>query len=70
MFAVNISSGTTHADVMPYAEGNAVETGYYDSDLQQVVEDREIKLEDIKISHDLILPQEDILKQRQDDFVF
>jgi len=43
---------------------------HYVEILGQVVEDRDIKLEEIKISHDLIVPQANVLKEDQDDFDF
>ncbi|UCH96447.1 MAG: hypothetical protein JSV88_06240, partial [Candidatus Aminicenantes bacterium] len=43
---------------------------HYVEILEQVVENRDIKLEEIKISHDLIVPRADILKEDQDDFEF
>jgi acyl transferase domain-containing protein/acyl carrier protein len=43
---------------------------HYVEILEQVVENREIKLEEIKITHDFLVPRTSILEENQDDFGF
>ncbi len=49
VLAVNVSSADGHADVLPFVSGNTIDTGYYDFDLQQVVENTRLFVRDLEI---------------------
>ncbi len=48
-WAVNVSDGNGHVDVLPYSTGTGIEAGHYDFDVDQVIEDTRLFVREMNL---------------------